>query len=170
MSASAEIEITFADSTVRRFPRGVPAGEALGVSNGASGEHVIAATVDGRVVDLSRPLTADCTLRAVSVHSPEGLDVLRHSAAHLMAQAVKRLFPSVQVTIGPTIAGGFYYDLKFERPAFPGDTLYLEMEVAEKQRSESGRHGTITMLWECLNQHGERLLSARPTLLFRVES
>jgi threonyl-tRNA synthetase len=126
MSASGEIEISVGDSAVRRFPRGVSAGEALGVSNGASSEDVIAAAVDGRVVDLSRPLTADCTLHAVSAHSPEGLDVLRHSAAHLMAQAVKRLFPSVQVTIGPTIADGFYYDLKFERAFTPEDLERIE--------------------------------------------
>ena len=121
-----EITVTLADSGVHRLPQGISAGEALAAVDGAWGDDAIAAAVDGRLVDLSSPLTADCHLRPVSIHSPEGLDVLRHSTAHLMAQAVKHLFPSAQVTIGPTIEGGFYYDIKHERPFSPEDLERIE--------------------------------------------
>jgi threonyl-tRNA synthetase len=151
-SGAVSIAVTFADGQVRRFSQGISAGEALAAVNGAPGADAIAAAVDGRVVDLSRPITGDCELRAVSVHSPEGLDVLRHSTAHLMAQAVKRLFPSAQVTIGPTIGGGFYYDFKYERPFTPEDlerieetmrelvTLDLEVRRQEVAREEAAAH------------------------------
>jgi len=73
---------------------------------------VIAAKIDGASVDLDRSLNRDCALEWIPLDSPEGLDILRHSTAHLMAQAVQGLFPGTQVTIGPTIEGGFYYDFK----------------------------------------------------------
>src|SRR5207247_10850428 len=77
----------------------------------------IAARVEGSataVIDLSRPLAGDVRLVPAAPESPEGLEVLRHSPAHLMAQAVKRLFPETEITIGPVIENGFYYD--FKRP------------------------------------------------------
>src|SRR6266849_10767888 len=91
--------------------------------------QAIAAKVQGKVIDLSRPLTADCEIEPVSPSSPEGLDVLRHSSAHLMAQAVKRLFPNVQITIGPVIENGFYYDFKHERAFTPEDLERIEAEM-----------------------------------------
>src|SRR5437867_9452725 len=119
----AEISVTFEDGATERFPAGTSAGEALrahAARNGALGKVVkraIAARSEGSdpaVIDLSRPLFADCHLAPVVPESPEGLDALRHSTAHLMAQAVKRLFPQVEITIGPVIENGFYYD--FRRP------------------------------------------------------
>jgi threonyl-tRNA synthetase len=82
--------------------------------------------VNGKVVDLSRPLTGDCEVAPVFMASPEGVEVIRHSSAHLMAQAVKRLFPDAQVTIGPVIEDGFYYDFKYERPFTPEDLERIE--------------------------------------------
>ena len=79
---------------------------------GALGD-AIAASFDGRPIDLSRPLEHDGELAPISPASPEGLDVIRHSTAHLLAQAVKRLFPDAQVTIGPVIEDGFYYDFAY---------------------------------------------------------
>src|SRR5258706_10167726 len=84
-------------------------------------KDVIAAKVNGKVVDLSRSLETDCEIEPISLASVAGLDVLRHSCAHLMAQAVKRLFPTVQITIGPVIENGFYYDFKHERAFTPED-------------------------------------------------
>src|ERR1043166_276717 len=84
------------------------------VSSAGVKDGVVAAKVDGRAVDLSRPLEQDCSIDWISIDSPEGLDVLRHSTAHLMAQAVQSLFPGTQVTIGPTIDDGFYYDFRSE--------------------------------------------------------
>ncbi len=92
-------------------------------------KDVIAARVDGKVIDLARPLEKDCTLELVVLSSTEGLNVLRHSCAHLMAQAVKRLFPQVQITIGPVIENGFYYDFKHERAFTPEDLEKIEAEM-----------------------------------------
>jgi len=119
----AEIRVTFEDGAVERLPAGIAAGEAIrrhAERDGAGRarlERAVAARVEAdgsTVVDLTRPLLRDCRLAPVAVESPEGLGVIRHSAAHLMAQAVKRLFPETQITIGPVIENGFYYD--FKRP------------------------------------------------------
>lgn len=92
---------------------------------------VIAAKINGRPVDLSRALEEDCALEWVSMDSADGLDILRHSTAHLMAQAVQSLFPGTQVTIGPTIENGFYYDFKRAEPFTPDDLTLIEKRMAE---------------------------------------
>lgn len=91
--------------------------------------RAVAARVDGTVVDLSSPLVTE-RAEPVPATSPEGLEVVRHSTAHLMAQAVKRLFPSVQITIGPVIENGFYYDFAYERSFTPEDLERIEAEMA----------------------------------------
>src|SRR5574337_2083162 len=98
----ATITVTTNDGAQCQAQCGASALDAL-KALGRFNRHVIAARVDGRVVDLAAPLTQDCAVVPISVDSPEGLEILRHSTAHLMAQAVKRLFPQVQITIGPTI-------------------------------------------------------------------
>lgn len=115
----------------------MPKGEQRAVASGtvirelvpANRKEIIAAKVNGKVVDLSRSLDTDCELEFIPLASAEGLDVLRHSCAHLMAQAAKRLFPSVQITIGPVIENGFYYDFKFERSFTPEDLEKIEAEM-----------------------------------------
>ena len=131
----AEIVVTFEDGASQRFPAGITAGDAL-AAHAESGKQrrrvaeAVAARVENghgaTVVDLSRPLTEDCRLAAVAPESPEGLEVIRHSTAHLMAQAVKRLFPETEITIGPVIENGFFYD--FKRPAgfSPEDLVRIE--------------------------------------------
>jgi threonyl-tRNA synthetase len=96
----------------------------------------IAAKVDGRLVDLAAVVNRDCALEFVLPDSPEGLDVLRHSAAHLMAQAVQDLFPGTQVTIGPTIEDGFYYDFKSERAFSPEDLELIEKRMQELAKAD----------------------------------
>lgn len=90
--------------------------------------QAIAAGVNGKVVDLSSPLVTEAA-EPILPSSPEGLEVLRHSTAHLMAQAVKRLFPVVQITIGPVIKNGFYYDFKHDRSFTPEDLERIEAEM-----------------------------------------
>ena len=80
----------------------------------------LAAEVDGRLVDASHLVDADATLRIITARDEEGLDILRHSCAHLMAQAVKELFPEAQVTIGPVIEDGFYYDFCLRSVIYAG--------------------------------------------------
>src|SRR5437016_4943138 len=118
----AEITVTFEDGMAERLPAGITAAEAMRRHAGRDGgrarlERAVAARVEAdgsTVVDLTRPLLRDCRVAPVAVETPEGLEVIRHSTAHLMAQAVKRLFPETQITIGPVIENGFYYD--FKRP------------------------------------------------------
>lgn len=142
-----EITVTLPDGENRRVPQGTPVQEVLPDSR-----RTIAAQIDNKFVDLTRPLTGDCAVRPVHPDSPEGLEVFRHSTAHLMAQAVKRLFSQVQVTIGPTIDGGFYYDFKHGRPFTPEDLECIEAVMHEVvnadytvQREEMSRQEAIAL-------------------------
>src|ERR1700754_842946 len=99
-------------------------------------KDLIAAKVDGRLVDLSRILDKDSTVEWVSPESPEGLDTLRHSTAHLMAQAVQSLFPGTQVTIGPTIENGFYYDFAPPQPFTVEDLPRIEQKMRELAKAD----------------------------------
>lgn len=90
---------------------------------------VIAAKIDGLPVDLDRSLSMDCTLDWIPLNSPEGLSILRHSTAHLMAQAVQSLFPGTQVTIGPIIEDGFYYDFKRDKSFTPEEIGKIEAQM-----------------------------------------
>ena len=123
------IRVTLTDGKSVEVHRGTPI-EEVASALGCKGD-IIAATADGCPVDLSRPLENDCSLGWISIDSPEGLEVLRHSTAHLMAQAVQSLFPGTQVTIGPTIADGFYYDFKRDRAFTPEELEKIEARMAE---------------------------------------
>jgi threonyl-tRNA synthetase len=127
------IHVTLPDGKSVEVHRGTRIHEIV-PSIGANG-NIIAAKIDGRPVDLSRQLDNDCSLAWVSIDSPEGLDVLRHSTAHLMAQAVQSLFPGTQVTIGPTIEDGFYYDFKRDQAFSPEELEKIEARMEEIARS-----------------------------------
>jgi threonyl-tRNA synthetase len=126
----SSVKVTTPEGPEFSVEAGTPVLDVLKRSGGLNG-RVVAAKMDGRVVDLSRAVSQDSTLTAVLAESPEGLDVLRHSSAHLMAQAVQRLFPDVQVTIGPTIADGFYYDFKTDHPFTTDDLERIEAGMRE---------------------------------------
>jgi len=102
--------------------------EALGLAKDAP---VVAARVNGDLADLSLPLAADCTIAPIRLDSPEGLEIMRHSAAHLMAEAVRDLFPGVKVAIGPAIESGFYYDFGVPEPFTPEDLAKIETHMGE---------------------------------------
>jgi threonyl-tRNA synthetase len=129
--------------------RGSSVREALGVD----ADCAVAAVVDGHTqVDLSRSVAADCVLRPILADEPEGLEVLRHSTAHVLAQAVKRLYPAAQVTIGPVIEDGFYYDFKYDPGFAPEDLEKISAEmhkiVAENlavSREELTRAEAVTL-------------------------
>ena len=122
------ITVTLATGTRQEVEPGTSIVAALKAA-GADLKGAVAARLDGRVVDLALPLTGGGEIAAVPADSPEGLDVLRHSSAHLMAQAVKRLFPDTQITIGPVIEDGFFYDIKKEAPFTPEDLERIEAEM-----------------------------------------
>jgi len=122
------IHVTFADGNVVEVRPGVRVVE-LAASAGA--KNLIAAKIDGQAVDLNRRLEKDCSVAWITADSAEGLDIIRHSTAHLMAQAVQSLFPGTQVTIGPTIEDGFYYDFKRTEPFSPEDLQGIEKRMQE---------------------------------------
>ena len=116
----------------------VPTGETAAAAldrAGALGD-AIGARLDGQPIDLKRRLDADGKLERIAPDSDEGLEILRHSTAHLLAQAVKRLFPGAQVTIGPVIEDGFYYDFAFERAFTPEDLASIEKEMKKIAREK----------------------------------
>ncbi len=123
------IHVTLPDGKVVEVQRGTRIDEITPAI--ATNGNIVAAKIDGRPVDLSRRLDSDCSLAWVSIDSPDGLDVLRHSTAHLMAQAVQSLFPGTQVTIGPTIEDGFYYDFKRDRSFTPEEIEKIEARMEE---------------------------------------
>jgi len=107
---------------------------AQALAQGLSGKrfkNTVAASCGDALLDLSAPLPGACAeLTPIAADSPEGLEIIRHSAAHIMAEAVKKLFPKAQVTIGPAIEHGFYYDFAYERPFTPDDLVAIEAEMA----------------------------------------
>ena len=96
----------------------------------------LAGEVEGNLVDASHLIDADAALRVITTRDEAGLEILRHSCAHLMAQAVKELFPQAQVTIGPVIEDGFYYDFAFERPFTPEDLAAIEEKMTDLARQD----------------------------------
>ena len=103
----------------------IPAGQTVGSALSAFGlklsPDILAAKVNGRTVDLSSTLTEDAEVAPLHFDSAEGREVYRHSSTHIMAQAVKEMFPTAKLTIGPAIEDGFFYDFDYERPFTPED-------------------------------------------------
>lgn len=108
---------------------GVTIADALKVLDKKNSKKVLAAKINGKMTDLNEHLPADTEIEPVTADSPEGLDLLRHSTSHIMAAAVKRLFSDVQVTIGPSIENGFYYDFDTKEPFKPEDLPKIEKEM-----------------------------------------
>lgn len=105
--------------------------QALAGLGVATDHRIVAAKANGELLDLSRSLTRECTLTPVTVDSPEGLEILRHSTSHVMAEAVRSLFPGVKIAIGPAIESGFYYDFDIKEPFTPEDLTKIEAKMAE---------------------------------------
>ncbi|GAB3354325.1 threonine--tRNA ligase [Lysobacter tyrosinilyticus] len=123
------IAITLPDGSRREFDNPVTVGDVAASIGAGLAKAALAGRVDGRLVDTSFRIDQDAALEIVTDKSPDALDVLRHSTAHLLAQAVQRLFPGAQVTIGPVIDNGFYYDFAYERPFTPEDLPAIEAEM-----------------------------------------
>jgi len=107
--------ITLPDGGQRAFDAPVSVRDIAAAIGPGLLKFALAAKVDDRLVDTSHLIDRDANLAIITERSPEGLEILRHSCAHLLAHAVKQLYPSAQVTIGPVIENGFYYDFAFER-------------------------------------------------------
>ncbi len=130
--------VTLPDGSERTFDNSVSVMDvALDIGPGLA-KATLAGIVDGETVDASHLITSDASLAIITEKSPEGLEVIRHSAAHLLAQAVKQLFPEAQVTIGPVIDDGFFYDFSYVRNFTPEDLVTIENRMSElaKQNHE----------------------------------
>jgi threonyl-tRNA synthetase len=119
------------DGSERKFEQPVTVAEVAASIGAGLARAALAGKVDGKLVDTSFLMEQDAELAIVTERDPEGLEVIRHSAAHLLAQAVKQLFPEAQVTIGPVIEDGFYYDFSYKRPFTPEDLAAIEAKMAE---------------------------------------
>jgi threonyl-tRNA synthetase len=129
--ASQFIHITLPDGTRKQVPAGCTVREALTPEGGRLDAKVLAAKINGEPRDLSRPLEQDATIEPLTFESAEGREVYRHSSTHIMAQAVKEVFPTAQLTIGPALDDGFYYDFAFDRPFTPEDLEKIEARAIE---------------------------------------
>lgn len=123
------IQVTLKDGAVREVEQGVSLAEVCSMISRGLAKATVVAKVDGEVKDLSVPLDKNAAVEFITLDSEEGLDVLRHSTAHLMAQAVRNLFPGTKFGIGPSIANGFYYDFDSEHIFTPEDLALIEAEM-----------------------------------------
>ena len=130
------ITITLPDGAQRQFAEPVTvAGVAASIGPGLA-KSALAGRVDGRLVDSSHLIQADAQVSIVTDKDVDGLELIRHSTAHLLAYAVKELFPDAQVTIGPVIENGFYYDFSYKRPFTPDDLAAIEARMAELAKKD----------------------------------
>ena len=139
-------------------PPGQNVAQALAAGGVIVGPEVLAATVNGSSVDLSAPLIGDATVEPLRFDSPQGREVYRHSSTHIMAQAVKELFPTAQLTIGPALEDSFYYDFAYDRPFTPEDLEKIEeraREIAKRKLSITKREFTKREAIEFFKERGE---------------
>jgi len=135
--------IRLPDGSQKSFPGPVTAAEVAGSIGAGLARAALAAKVNGKLVDLSHRIEGDADLAIITPKSPEGLDILRHSTSHLMAQAVQELFPGAQVTIGPVIENGFYYDFSYKRPFTPEDLSAIEKKMGEIVKADLPVHRKV---------------------------
>ena len=125
------LNITLPDGSQRQFPGPVTVAEVAASIGTGLAKAALGGKVNGKLVDTSYQITGDAPLAIVTAKDPDGLEMIRHSTAHLLAYAVKELFPDAQVTIGPVIENGFYYDFSYKRPFTPEDLAAIEKKMTE---------------------------------------
>jgi threonyl-tRNA synthetase len=128
--------ITLPDGSVRQYENPVTVGEVAASIGAGLAKAALGGKVDGKLVDTSHRIERDANVAIVTDRDPEGLDLIRHSTAHLLAYAVKELFPDAQVTIGPVIENGFYYDFAYKRPFTPQDLEAIEKRMGELAKKD----------------------------------
>lgn len=166
---SEMIKVSFPDGAVKEFPKGTTTESiASSISPGLK-KKAIAGKVNGEMFDLRRPIEADSAVEIVTQGSNEALEVLRHSTAHLMAQAIKRLYKNVKLGVGPVIEGGFYYDIDLEESLSPEDLPVIEKEMKkiineniDVVRKEVSREEAIALYKEIGDEYKLELIEAIP--------
>ncbi len=162
-------QITLPDGSTRSFDHSVSVYDVAADIGSGLARAALAGKVNGEMVDTSFVIDSDSELSIITGSSEEGLEVIRHSTAHLMAQAVKDLFPEAQVTIGPVIENGFYYDFAYERPFTPEDIKAIEKKMAylvkqdhKLTRSVKSRNEAITFFKEMGEDYKAEIISSIP--------
>ena len=130
------ISIRLPDGSSRSYDQPVTAAQVASSIGPGLAKAAIAAKVDGKLVDVAHVIDHDADVAIVTDRDADGIDVIRHSTAHLLAYAVKELFPEAQVTIGPVIENGFYYDFAYKRPFTPEDLAAIEQKMAELAKKD----------------------------------
>ena len=126
---SEQIQITFPDGSIKDFPEGITTEEiAASISPGLR-RNALAGKLSGELIDFKRPIEKNGAIEIITPDSKEALEVMRHSSAHLMAQAVKRLYPNTKFGVGPVIENGFYYDMDIDHSLTPEDLPLIEKEM-----------------------------------------
>jgi threonyl-tRNA synthetase len=164
------VAVTLPDGSVRQFDAPVSVGTVAAAIGPGLAKAALAGKVDGKVVDTSYVIDHDAALAIVTDKDPEGLDVIRHSTAHLLAYAVKELFPDAQVTIGPVIEDGFFYDFAYKRPFTPEDLVAIEARMAELAkrdepvvRSEMPRDDAVKYFQAIGEHYKAEIIASIPT-------
>lgn len=161
--------ITLPDGSQKAFDQPVTVGEVAAAIGPGLARAAVAGRVDGRLVDTSHRIDRDATLAIVTERDPEGVDVIRHSSAHLMAHAVKELFPETQVTIGPVVEDGFYYDFSREERFRPEDLALIEArmrEIASRdlpvERTEMARDDAVRFFLDQGEKYKAEIIASIP--------
>jgi threonyl-tRNA synthetase len=129
--SQGQIAITLPDGSVRHFARGITGGEIAAAIGPGLAKAAVAVKLDGEEKDLTRPIEHDAKIAILTRDAPEALEIIRHDAAHVMAEAVKELYPETQVTFGPATDTGFYYDFARSTPFTPEDLARIELRMHE---------------------------------------
>src|SRR4051795_11485660 len=125
------LNVKLPDGSIRSFDHPVTVAEIAAAIGPGLAKAALAGRVNGKLVDTAHRVESDADVAIVTEKDAEGLEIIRHSSAHLLAHAVKELFPDAQVTIGPVIEDGFYYDFSYKRPFTPEDLAAIEKRMAE---------------------------------------
>src|SRR5918992_6185498 len=127
----AEIMLTFPDGARRSFKKGITGRELAESISKSLAKKAVAVAIDGKLADLADPIAVDAAIKLITRDDPEALELIRHDCAHVLAEAVQELFPGTQVTIGPVIENGFYYDFHRNAPFTPEDLPVIEKKMRE---------------------------------------
>ena len=163
------VKIAFPDGAVKEFPKGTTTEDiAASISSGLK-KKALAGKLNGTMYDLKRPIEMDGMIEIITQDQPEALEILRHSSAHLMAQAIKRLYKDVKLGVGPVIEGGFYYDIDLEQSLTPEDLPLIEKEMKKIinenisiVRKEVSRAEAIQIYKEIGDEYKLELIEAIP--------
>ncbi|MCQ6273448.1 threonine--tRNA ligase [Bacillus sp. V3B] len=166
---SEVVKISFPDGAVKEFPKGTTTEDIAGSISSGLKKKALAGKLNGEMYDLKRPIEADGGIEIITQDKPEALEILRHSSAHLMAQAIKRLYKDVKLGVGPVIEGGFYYDIDMSESLTPEDLPLIEKEMKKIMnenipvvRKEVSRSEAVQIFKEIDDEYKLELIEAIP--------